>query len=271
MKKNIFHKIFLSLLFCFAVNFALAQKPNILKTIGDKIPAIGQTGNTGTGGNDSLQVRNRFEDSITVAVYYLDSSRASKLDSSIADFTRRFPIPATHIYLGNNGTATRSILFAPELKAGWDPGFHALDVYKLKLEKIKFFNTTRPYSELAYVLGSRAEQQIEIFHTQNIKPNWNFSINYRLINAPGVFRNQKSNHNNYAFTSWYASKSKRYNNYFVILANKLQVGENGGIQNDVDYLNDIIYAKDRFIIPTKIGGSPTYSPNFFSNALVTGN
>lgn len=246
---------------------------DVLKGVGDRLPGMGgQRGNTqgGTGG-DSVIARNRFEDSITVTIYYLDSSRGHKLDSGINDFTVRFPIPATHVYLGNTGVATRSIIFNPQFKPGFDPGFHALDVYKLKLEKARFFNTTRPYTELGYTLGSRAEQVIEVMHTQNIRPTWNFSFNYRLINSPGVFMNQKTNHNNYLFTSWYQGKLKRYNNYFVILGNKLQAGENGGIANDIDYLNDIRYAKDRFIIPSKIGGSPVYGTDFFTTTMFTGN
>lgn len=248
----------------------MAQRPNILKGITNRIPNMG--GNQGgQGGGDSLQIRNKFEDSITVTIYSPDSLRGYKLDSSINDFTKRFPIPATHIYLGNTGTATKSILFAPSMKEGWDPGFHALDVYKWKLENVHFFTTTRPYTELNYELGGKAEQIIEVLHTQNIKPYWNFSLNYRLINSPGFFRNQKTNHNNYEFTSWYQSRSKRYNNYFVLLGNSLQAGENGGIKNDQNYLDDPIYAKDRFLIPTKIGGDPTFGTNFFSKAIYTGN
>ena len=250
-----------------------AQRPaQILKGLGNRVGNVGAaaTGSSG-GGSDSVKSRNRFEDSVTVTIYYADSTIGYKLDSSINDFTRRFPIPATHVYLGNNGAATRSILFDPNVTAGFDPGFHAFDVYKWKMDKVRFLNTTRPYTELGYMLGSRAEQNIEIFHTQNIRPSWNFSFNYRLINSPGFFRNQKSNHNNYLFTSWYRSPSRRYNNYFVLLGNKLQAGENGGIKTDQDYMNDIVYAKDRFLIPTKLGGDPTYGTNFFSNALNTGN
>lgn len=224
----------------------------------------------GGQGGDTLKRRDRFEDSLTISFRYLDSTSNYKLDSSISDFTRRFPIPATNIYLGNTGAASRSILFSPQLKAGWDPGFHAFDIYKWTVEKAQFFNTTRPYSELNYLLGSRAEQMIQIMHTQNIKPNWNFQAQYRLINAPGFFKNQKSNHNNYLFTSWFQTIDKRYNAYAVILANKLQAGENGGIPDNPDYLKDPIY-KDRFLIPTNLGGDPAYGVNFFSTDVGTGN
>ena len=39
------------------------------------------------------------------------------------------------------------------------------------------FQTTRPYTELSYVLGSKAEQLISVTHTQNRKSNANFSWN----------------------------------------------------------------------------------------------
>ena len=109
----------------------------------------------GGGSNDSLTHRNSLEDSITITFRYLDSTQTYKLDSSISDFTKRFPVPATNIYLSNLGMASRSLLFSPNFTAGFDPGFHAFDIYKWKLEKVRFFNTTRPYSELNYQLSIR--------------------------------------------------------------------------------------------------------------------
>lgn len=239
-----------------------------IRRIGNRIQQIGGAG--GSGSTDSLRHRNKLEDSITISFRYLDSTRNYKLDSSIDDFSRRFPVPATHIYLGNDGTAARSLLFSPNFQAGFDPGFHAFDDYKWKLEQVRFFNTTRPYSELNYLLGSRVEQVIDLLHTQNIKPNWNFSFQYRLINSPGFFKNQKTNHNNYLLTSRFQSKNQRYNNYVVLLGNKMQASENGGIQDTADFLNDPVY-KDRFNIYTKIGGDEAFSSNFFSTKISTGN
>ncbi|MEO7925021.1 MAG: putative porin [Chitinophagaceae bacterium] len=244
----------------------MAQDEGIRK-IGNRIQQIK---GTGAGGGDSLRHRDKLEDSITISFRYLDSARGYKLDSSITDFSRRFPVSATHIYLGNTGTASRSLLFSPNFEAGFDPGFHAFDVYKWKLEQVRFFSTTRPYSEINYLLGSRVEQIIELMHTQNIKPNWNFSFQYRLINSPGFFKNQKTNHNNYLLTSRFQSKNLRYTNYFLLLGNKMQASENGGIQDTTDFLDHPFY-KDRFNIPTKLGGDDPFSSNFFSTKITTGN
>lgn len=221
-------------------------------------------------GSDSLEHRDRFEDSITIYFQSPYSLQKNKLDSSIIDFTKRFPIPATHAFLGNTGNATHSLLFEPILKSGWDQGMHGLDVYQWGPESIRFFNTTRPYTELAYLLGGSTEQVIEITHTQNFKPNWNCLFQYRLINSPGFFKNQKTNTNNYLATSWYQSINKRYNNYFYIVANALQTAENGGIKNDQDYLDDPIY-NERFNIPTKIGGDAQFGRDFFNSTINTGN
>jgi Putative porin len=93
-----------------------------------------------------------------------------------------------------------------------------------------------------------------------------------LINGPGFFKSQKTNHNNYIFNSKYQSKNLRYNNYFVLLGNKLQSSENGGIidTGSTTILDNPIY-KERFNIPTYIGGDESFSSNFFSTKLTTGN
>ncbi|RYZ47216.1 MAG: hypothetical protein EOO14_23775, partial [Chitinophagaceae bacterium] len=103
----------------------------------------------------------------------------------------------------------------------------------------------------------------------NIKPHWNASFNYRLITAPGQFRNQRNNHGNIQLASWYQSPNRRYNNYFVFLQNKMSSGESGGILMDQDYLNDPSYER-RFTIPTVLGGSPNVRASVFSNTFSTG-
>jgi hypothetical protein len=56
----------------------------------------------------------------------------------------------------------------------------------------------------------------------------------------------------------------------MLVSNKLQSGESGGIRTDQDYLNNIVY-KDRFNIPTNIGGDPQFGRDFFSTKIGTGN
>ncbi len=244
---------------------AYSQKP-ALQNVGNRLKNVSNTGS----GSDSLKRRDKLEDSITIHFRYLDSTRNYWLDSSVNDFSRRFPLPATHISLGNTGTATRSLLFNPVLSAGFDAGFHAFDAYTWKLQDVRFFQVTRPYSEINYLLGSRSEQIISVLHTQNVRPAWNVAFQYRLINSPGFFNNQNTNHNNYILSSRYQSKNLRYTNYFALAGNKMASSENGGMVDTADVLNDPDY-KDRFNISTYLGGTPGFSSNFFSTKMTTGN
>ena len=225
-------------------------------------------GGGGSKGGDSLQ--HRVDDTITINYRYLDSSRLLKMDSSVYDFYQRYPIPPTYTDLGNFGNAARDLVFHPLMKPGWDPGWHAYDPYIFTVEGTKFYHTTKPYSELGYMIGSHSEQMIQVTHTQNINKNWNALFEYRLINSPGAFNNQNTNHNNYRFSSWYASNNKRYQAFLVLLGSKLQSSENGGIRNLGDlHLNTY---SNRFTIPTNLGAaqSQTSANNPFGVSIATG-
>jgi hypothetical protein len=232
---------------------------------------LGRFGNIGAGGGgggkDSLV--HRKADTITINFRYLDSSRLQHLDSSVYYLGDKIPRPATWINMGNMGAASRNLVFTPRMLSGWDPGWHAFDLYAFTAEGTRFFNTTKPYTELGYMLASRSEQDIDVVHTQNVRPNWNFGLEYRLINAPGTFINQNSNHNNYRFSSWYQSRNKRYQNFFVLVSSKLTASENGGIQ-DPKALDSTKYSTQA-TIPVQIGPNlaAIYS-NPFISTVTTG-
>ena len=258
--------VFFFLLIC--TSAAVAQRGNPLQ----RLPS-GISGGGGSGSGpfkDSLLHRTGLEDSITIAFRYLDTARFSFLDSSVNDFGKRWHLPWTHIFLGNTGSASRSLLFSPTMKPGWDQGMHAYDAYIPKVEETKFYNTTRPYTELSYVLGAKQEQSIGVLHTQNIRYNWNFAFNFRLINAPGIFRNQKTNHNNILFNTWYTSPKKRYSIFFIAGTNKIGATENGGIKSTA-FLDSLPFFQERFSIPTNLGGAEAAQAGFLTNTINTGN
>ena len=220
-----------------------------------------------TKGGDSLQHRDRYADSITIYYRYFDSTRTRKIDSSINDFSKRFPQPYTYVTLGNFGTASHSLLFNPLMKAGWDEGFHQFDLYNYTVENTRFFQTTRPYTELAYALGNNSEQLVDILHTQNKKSNFNFSFEYRFSNAPGQLRTDNANLNNMRFTWRYQTMNKRYEAYFIFLNNKNVSSENGGLK-DVKYI-DSIQLSDPYQLETRLGNAGPASRNPFTNTTIT--
>jgi hypothetical protein len=220
-------------------------------------------------GNDSLKRRDSNADSITIFYRYFDSTRVRLIDSSINDFTTRFPLPYYYNSLGNYGTAAHSLLFNPRLQPGFDAGFHAFDIYGFKVEDTKFYQTTRPYTEMAYVLGSKAEQLVNVTHTQNRKSNLNFSLEYRFSNAPGNIKNQNASHNNFRFTTHYQTNNKKYESFFIFISNKASSSENGGLQ-DISKL-DSLALNDPYELETRLGRAGAVIRNPFNTAVSTGN
>ncbi len=252
--------------FTFFIRFSYAQ---ISLPRGGRMPNLsGMSG--GSKGADSIAFEHRddLKDSITISYVHLNSLVRERIDSSIDDFGKVYSVPSGYVTLGNNGNAAFPVLFTPLLKAGWDAGFHAFDVYKYTLENTRFFKTTKPYTQLSYFLASGKEQVVKVLQTQNIKPNWNAGIEYRLISSPGFFQTQNTSHNNYRFFSNYQGKRKRYAAYLVLLGNKLTSSENGGIQSD-SFLQDP-NRKRRFAVPVNLGGD-VENQNIFSTRINTGN
>ena len=240
---------------------------------GDQVMGSRVGGSAGGGGSDSLSFEKRkfADDSVDVRFKYLDTARYSYFDSSISDFYRRIPMKPEFIQIGHNGNAIRPILFSPLRAPGWDMGFHALDPYAFTIADTRFMNTTKPYTELGYLVGSKSEQQISILHTQNISPDWNFVLQYRLVNAPGTFNSQNTNHNNFRFNSDFTSKNQRYHAYLILMTNALQSSENGGIVDESFLVNPNPAYEDRFNIPTNLATTTFSSRNFFNVKLSTGN
>ena len=226
------------------------------------------SGNSSSSDTIAFEHRDDLKDSITIYYFHLNSLVREYLDSSINDFGKVFTVPAGYVTLGNNGNAAYPILFSPILDAGWDAGFHAFDLYKFTLDNTRFYQTTKPYTQLGYYLGSGKQQVVKVLQTQNIKPNWNAGIDYQLISSPGTFQTQNTNDNSYRLFSNYRGKRKRYGAYLVLLGNKLNSSENGGITADSS-LHDK-HNNRRLAVPVNLGGNDP-NPNIFSTTINTGN
>lgn len=263
---HVAQKMGLVLVLLLCIQVANAQLPNLKS--GNPLGGLRNMGGGGNSDTIAFEHRDDLKDSITIYYFHLNSLVKELLDSSLNDYGKVYTVPSGYKTLGNNGNASYPILFTPLLKAGWDEGFHAFDLYKFSLENTSFFQTTKPYTQLGYYLASGKEQVVKVLQTQNIKPNWNAGIQYRLISSPGYFQTQNTNDNSYRFFSDYRGKRKRYGAYLVLLGNKLNSSENGGIKED-SFLYDPT-RKNRLAVPVNLGGdNPT--PNIFSTKINTGN
>ncbi len=270
MNKN-YLKLLCFTLFLFACNNVFAQRTlqGDGGIVGGNINfnSKGQPSSRNT--DTSFQHRDPFADSITIFYKYFDKSKIEFLDSSINDFYSRFPLPYFYNHTGNIGTAAKSLLFNVNNQIGFNAGFHQFDIYNYTLDNTKLFQTTKPYTELAYLLGNNAEQLINIVHTQNKKQNLNYSLEYRFINSPGVFKNQNANVNNVRLTLNYQSQNKRYHLTTVYFSNKNASSENGGT---VDYKQlDSLALSNPFELAVRLGPGNVIRRSLFSTSIYTGN
>jgi hypothetical protein len=227
--------------------------------------------NKNSSKKDSLQHRDPFADSLTIYYRYFDSTRNRRIDSSISDYYSRLPMGPTYHTMGTYGSPAQSYFFNPVMKAGWDPGFHQFDIYNFTAENTKFYQTTKPYSELAYLLGSKAEQLVSILLTQNRKSNFNYSFEYIFSSTPGFLKTQNNSHNNFRITSHYLSKNKHYESFFIFISNKSAASENGGLRDakQLDSLSTTL--NDPYSLETRLGKAGAASRNPFNTVVNTGN
>lgn len=225
-------------------------------------------GGGGGGTTDSLQKRDKSEDSIGIYYRLYNSLTIQQMDTAITDFYSKFILPYSNYHLGNLGNASKSYIFNPLQRGGWDAGFRAYEVYNYTLEQTPFYQTTKPYTELGYLLGGKGEQLIEILHTQNKTKQFNYSFAYRFSNAPGNLKNQHANLNNMRLTANYQSKRKRYASYWVMLSNKSASSENGGLLNSA--LIDSLSLNNPYELETRLGISGTSFRNPFNTNIATG-
>jgi hypothetical protein len=168
-------------------------------------------------------------------IYYkhLHSEIIHHPDTSISNLHRfRQTQPWWGNNLGNYGSAVRNLFFTPDEAIGPHLGYRIYDLYKIRLDSLRYYNTTRPYSAFSFMLGSKEQQNVEILHTQNITPLWNFAGRLRYYSSPGFYALQKAGNMGASFNTNYASKNQRYNMKAAFVYNKFKQDENGGILSD---------------------------------------
>jgi hypothetical protein len=236
----------LSLFLLFSSGMAFAQ-PTTSPTSGMPNKPLKDTSKTNTG--------KWRDDPVTITYQKLNSAKTYIPDTALHTYQRPPFTQPWYRDLGNLGSPVNNLLFTPEERLGPSLGYHVMDVYRYNIEDLKYYTTSRPYSSFNYELGSKLEQTASLMHTQNVKPNWNFAIEYRKTNSPGFYEVQRNNHDNANITTNYKSLDKHYVLYAAMVYNHEQHDENGGVL-DSELIGPSY--SDRKTIATVFGNS-TYS------------
>jgi hypothetical protein len=179
---------------------------------------------------------------------FLNDTTYSLPDSTLGYFQRMSPNEKTgykYQDLGNIGTAARSIDFEAPESAGIQFGFDAFELYRLKKEEVKYYNTRSPYTRMEYQQTNRGGAYLDFVHSQNVTKDLNLTLDVnrtassKQIN-PGTNREERSlNGWNVIFSTNYVSKNKKYNAVAHLNHFNFQQIEQGGI----------LYDRDQFYFP----------------------
>lgn len=201
--------------------------------------------------------------STDVIIYYelLGKKEQYKDDSEIHVFHRRLFQQPWSRDMGNPGSPILNLLFTPENRVGPTLGYHINNPYRFVPDSLKFYNTNKPYTLFSYQASGRQENIASVMHSQNVRPNWNVTADYRKISSPGQYQIQRNNHDNAGLSTNYKSLDKHYQLYGGIVYNKQQHDENGGVLNR-DFLDSAAF-NNRKIVPT------AYENNAYSSTRST--
>ena len=107
--------------------------------------------------------------------------------------------------------------------------------YGKTMGDVDFYLTRRPYTALKYTSSLNKDHQVNITHTQNITPRWNFSFDYDLIRRDGEYTQSALKNHYLDVTTNYYSRDARYQLQAGFLRRNESVQENGGIVDDQQF------------------------------------
>ena len=126
---------------------------------------------------------------------------------------------------------SRNLILYPFLSnTGFDYGIHTFDPYLFQNDSVKYYRVLKTFTELRYEQGAQKETFFQAIFSRNLYKSLNLGFDLRVMNAPGAYLRQRTNHINFVATLQYFTKDKRYGVIANFLLNRLVINENGGIQ-----------------------------------------
>lgn len=156
--------------------------------------------------------------------------------------------------LGNIGQNYR--LLIPDFvsgSSGFDYGIHSADRYLFKNDSVRYYRVLKDYSLLEYCQGAKKEVFFHTVYSRNFFKGLNIGFDFRVMNAPGAYLRQKTNHINFYVTAHYFTRNKRYGVIANYLVNRLKNYQNGGIASDSLFEQNL--ESNRQIIPVNLNNA----------------
>ncbi|MBK5202453.1 MAG: putative porin [Prolixibacteraceae bacterium] len=197
---------------------------------------------------DSLQDKNKDEKAEKSVPSYIEvwklknigaTIEKTKLDTALTYYHIYNPIEKISIsntYTGNQGGAYISNDYFKRKHGSDNFLYNSYYAYGLFPESINYLNTTTPYTLLDYCQSGnknvRNETRLNIIHSQNVNPRFNFIFLYNTAKSTGFYQKQENKYHNIGLITSYVSD--KFISHSNILFNQYKSEENGGMDSDID-------------------------------------
>ena len=174
-----------------------------------------------------------------------DSVGGTIIDTTLTRFPQeRFWLHDTTFQqnLGAFATASRPLLFQPNLTLGTRFGRNAFDRNVPEGSLVPYYDSRSPYSFFRFIQGSMGEQVFEISYSRSFKKNFSVGVDYERIASNQVLGTSGNQwlveHNNVTFFTRFQTEDGRYHLLFNYVASRQRTREQGGIwPTDIEAVN----------------------------------
>ena len=137
--------------------------------------------------------------------------------------------------LGAVGTASRPLLYQPNLQLGARFGRNSFDKYAREATTVPYYDSRSPYSFFRVVQSGAGEQVFEISYSRSLKKNFSIGVAYERIASNKILavirsRDGLVEHSNLLFFGRYQNENERYHLLFNVSNARHRALEQGGIR-----------------------------------------
>ncbi len=137
--------------------------------------------------------------------------------------------------LGTMGSASRPLLFVPNLQLGARMGRTAFDRYFRNAANTPYYDSRSPYSFFKVVQSSSGEQIFEFTYSRSFKKNFSIGASYERIASNKILgavsaRDGLVEHNGLLFFGRFQTDDERYHLLFSFVGGRHRAIEQGGIR-----------------------------------------
>ena len=159
--------------------------------------------------------------------------------------------------LSNSGLAHKSMRFNYLRQTGFDMTLPAFSGLMVNEDNMLSYQSVLPYSEVRYLMAiGDMEQHLHVRFGRQFTPRLLVSFAFDTDLATATFVNNKTLNNAFWVNVKYITKSERYGVSAYWYRNKLEMGENGGIVNDENYIAHT--ESDNTVIPVNLNNANNF-------------